>query len=389
MIFIAEPVHFGATHLQINSAIVALTVSSFPNESVCFIAENDHALSVGNRLKNSGIHPPELQVYKNYNPRHKFSWFKKILGEVIVVGRVLMKARKKKPQLLVWTCLFPTGHLAMLLLKSIICPQQKQLVVLHGELEYLKEINQKKSERFLAYLMQQSFAKRNKHTFYLVLSKAIAQKFQAKFPKLEQRLLLQAHPFLYQQFNRDLQQKEVLKICLFGAQVNNRVAAIKTLVGLLEQEISSGAIAFTLIGVQNQAVWSDWPQLHIVHQDDFMPQEELESHLAKNDIAVFLYDADSYQYTASGAIHEALNAGLPIYALHNSYFDELFYTFNLGVLKNSIHEIADAILRLQHHQEQLMTTYYQEIIMYLQQNSFLLQTQNWKNNLNRIADTIQ
>ena len=68
------------------------------------------------------------------------------------------------------------------------------------------------------------------------------------------------------------------------------------------------------------------------------------SNFTEMDCYLFLYDVDSYKYTASGAILEAIWNEKPIFALNNYYFRYMFDKYGkLGYLANTVDELAQIV----------------------------------------------
>ena len=75
-----------------------------------------------------------------------------------------------------------------------------------------------------------------------------------------------------------------------------------------------------------------------------LPFDLYNKYVNEMDCYLFLYDVDSYKYTASGAILEAIWNEKPIFALNNYYFRYMFDKYGkLGYLANSVDELAQIV----------------------------------------------
>ena len=69
--------------------------------------------------------------------------------------------------------------------------------------------------------------------------------------------------------------------------------------------------------------------------------------LVQIDYALFTYKLNSYKYTASGALIDAINFEKPIIALSNDYVKSYFDIYgNIGYLCNSYEELKNKIITI-------------------------------------------
>lgn len=376
MILIAEPVHFGDTHLQVNSAFIALFRHAYPSVKIEVVAEEKHIKAI---RSNAGelVNEVSFMGFRQYSKPGSLFWFQKIVGEWRQIIKILLRARKQKPELLVWLCLFPTGHLLQQLLSRLFFPQQQQLVILHGGLEYLIKGEKKRSEHFLASILKNAFRVNHKETNYLVLGQSIKNKLtKISFPYLDKVFVLQ-HPYLYHSNDYSKKVHSPLKFCVFGALTQEKNAHfIYELATRFEKEIKEGLIQFETFGLVHEALrkFSN-PLVTSYKPDEFLAQKELEQQLSGQDIALFFYDQGMYQLSASGALHESLNRRLPFIALKNDYFNQMNEGRNMGILLDSLDEMTLSIKQLLKDPDGSISEFHSSIIMFLQQNSFLLQSE--------------
>lgn len=71
----------------------------------------------------------------------------------------------------------------------------------------------------------------------------------------------------------------------------------------------------------------------------YVPKGVLNQYIDKMDCLVFFYPTDSYKFTASGALFDAIDREKLILSLHNDYFDGIFDIANFGKLFDSIDEM--------------------------------------------------
>lgn len=387
MILIAEPVHFGATHVQVNSAFIALFKDIYKNQKLDVYAEEKHIAELKQKLvtQASSIY---FDSFKQYNGSPSFSWLRKIFGEWHQIIKVLFIAKKQKPELLVWLCVFPTGHWLLALLHRLFLPRQKQLIILHGELVYLGEKNRNFGEHFLKFFLIKAFKISKPSTRYIVFAEVIKKNLTMLPSNILSKISVLRHPFLYSNItNTEYYSVPPLKVCLFGALTLDKNAQyIFQIAQRFEKEIAAGQIQFSSIGKMQPNVKNYQNRLVACHRpDDFLSQSEFEQQIAQHHLALFFYDNQTYSWSASGALHEALSLKLPIISLQNEYFAEVLNQFQVGEIAVSLDEMERMLHAIMLQPEKKLKKYQESIIMFLQQNSFLLQTEKLRNTLKAVG----
>jgi hypothetical protein len=227
------------------------------------------------------------------------------------------------------------------------------LIVLHGELEFLKSANRKKTTVAFGVMLKLAINLGNKTTRYIVLGDRIKHHLKGYFSNnVTKRIITILHPYSY---NSDQKQvafdvnKTPLKFGAIGTQMLSKNSIlIFDLARILEKEIARRALAFRTIGkvlpevspFKNKLVNQRYP-------DVFVPNATFETEVGKLDFVLFFYSNDSYQLCASGAIFEVIKLGIPIISIYNDYFDWLFDDYGeMGFLCKDINEMSAVILNI-------------------------------------------
>ncbi|MFA6152262.1 MAG: glycosyltransferase [Chitinophagaceae bacterium] len=383
MILIAEPVHFGDTHVQVNAALVSMICTAMPKHKIKLVAENGHIAALKTKSGDS-LENIELQNFKKYNFGRNFFWVQKIFGEWKTIFKVLKTAKREKPELLVWLSLFPTGHLMLHLTRLFFPRSQKHLIVLHGEMEYLSGNSSKWQDRFLSGALKMAFKLSDAFTTYLFLSDAAKRNFETSKIETKSQLFSILHPFIY---SDTLVKKPLfppIKVVLFGAlQQAKNVNAFYELAEHFADKVKEQKLSFITLGKMNpelQVQANAWVQMY--KPDEFIPQEELEEQLSQCHLALFFYNSSMYRWSASGAILEAINQNVPVITFENEYFREILTLNKVGVAVENIKEMHGQINLMLANPADYLSAYNPEISSFIQQNSFLLQTQKIKSILN-------
>lgn len=378
MILLAEPVHFSEVHLQVNTAFIALYRQIYEGE-VRVYAEERHIQAIRRRGA-SRVEGLSFTGFRAYGRSGIWYWPGKIWGEWRQVLKIVRLARKQKPELLVWLCLFPTGHLFLQLLSRLLLPGQEQLIILHGEMEYLGTgAGSKRSDRFLAAVLRKALAWAPALSRYLVLGSNIPDRLEQAGIFITAPVLALDHPFLY---DNDPPVKKrssglPLQICTFGTLKRSKNAHLFfELAARFRQEIAQGLIRFRAIGKMFPDM--DGCPVDCVEcygSGDFLPQEDYERQLKGNDLALFFYERDTYRFSASGVCHEAWNQQLPVWSLYNNYFADLFRRYPAGRCFDRLDELESALRHLlaEEQYSSKLNEYYNHLVMFFHENTFLLQ----------------
>lgn len=79
-----------------------------------------------------------------------------------------------------------------------------------------------------------------------------------------------------------------------------------------------------------------------------LSRDEFNKCISTLDYVLFLYPVDTYAFTASGAIMDAIDMRIPILALKNDYFNYIFNKYgNIGYLADTVDELVDIIKHLE------------------------------------------
>lgn len=350
MILINEVVHNGEVHLQVNSCFLEIAADLFPEDKVVFNAERLHVEAVKKLCsKNKGL---EYLSFQQYYDTRQYSWINRITGEAKQIYASLKLGRRSGVKTYIWTCLFPTGHLFLNLITRFFNSKARHIIILHGELELLKNGNRRKSERFLGWILRIALDISRHNTKYIVLGDRIKTHLRKYVTKaVDSRVVAILHPYKYDE--RSFLLKERKKSWVFGAigtqMLMKNSHFIFQLAEKLKQEvlnrefqlITIGKILPEIIPFKNNLVDNR-------QTDTFVPQVIFEQEIANLDFVLFFYDNDAYQLCASGAIFEVIRMGLPVVSLYNDYFDWLFEKYGaFGFLCQNLEEMKSVLLKIQ------------------------------------------
>jgi hypothetical protein len=337
----------GNEHLVINSAIIE-GLQSNGVESIDFFAENAHlialAASFPNIIAKTTPHPFHNHHYRS---RLKTLFFREILLPFKLI-RVITRARSV--DLILITTITPFGHLALNALAIFIGRRATCVSLMHSELEVMEGKRWSLSRKAMR-IWRNTISKR---VNYVVLS-----------PHIEHNIELLLHPRI-----RMTSIFHPFPTSLRNVNAAPRMAApsgrkIKIGVpGLIKNEKKGTGNLFKLEARLRAAGRQD-VELHLIGRAarDFAPpsdttvhmpflnrtspvaQDEFDQAISEMDIILLMYDQDSYCFTASGAVLDALKFGQPLYAARNPLFDYMAAEGIFpGHLSNSVNSLFEEIV---------------------------------------------
>lgn len=380
MLLLVEACHFKDTHIQFNSAFFKLIRNAFEEESILAQFEEAQAkLLQQHDLAQSSL--LQWTHYTCYNPPNQFSWKNKIFGEWKQIIKAFSEAKKKQAKLIIWFSAFPTGHLFRQIVHTLFYRNTAQIIVLHGELAYLKKRN-KLIDRILAQCLKLSFLWSKHHTKYIVLGDSILRNCSFLPTQNQSKIFSIPFPFEYPP-SVNKTRNGTLKVCLFGAiNLDQKGAPFYAIAQLFEKEIKAGEIQFCTIGkLSNTMKALKNPFVQNFYEDQFVAQKEFETLLTDQDIALFFYDDEQYQLGASSAMFEAINFGITILAYPNDYFAETLNHYQVGTFCNSYLEMATKIKQYLNPNCEEFLHSKNEINRFITEKSFSLQAKAFKEKL--------
>lgn len=232
---------------------------------------------------------------------------------------------------------------------------KKVVLMCHGEMEYLTngvKINVI-SDYFLKRFLSKSF-KLSRSLYFCVLGEHIKKNLKILLPQhVSDKFLFFNHSHVFKtiaQKNKIISSE--VNIGLVGTVRSNKW--LSSIIELGQKIKDSPHINFTAIG----RVYCDVQTLHdvginIVNESDsrFLSRNEMDNAISKLDYVVFLYPKESYKFTASGALFDAIDQEKQILALKNDYFNSIFkHCPQIGKLFNNIEELSNYIKSLNTNQ---------------------------------------
>lgn len=347
-ILICEPVHNGEVHHQVNSCFIQMISNLYPEYEIVIRAEKKHIYALKNNLTKEQNNNINYLSFEQYYDQKKYNWIKRIIGECNQILKTLFIGEKIGSELFIWTCLFPTGHFFLNLI-LLFKKNKRHVIILHGELEYLKLRNKKKSILLFGAILWFGLVLSNSKIKYIVLGDNIKKTLtKILINRVSKKIYSILHPYNYNNAPQKklLYDNKKLIIGSIGTQmISKNSNYIYTLANNFIEEIIQKNITFRTIGkILPELIPYETEFVEKIHSMNFVLQEEFEKEISKLDFIIFFYDNHSYQLCASGAIFEAIRMDIPIISIQNDYFKWIFNTYgDMGFLCENLETIKDVV----------------------------------------------
>lgn len=231
--------------------------------------------------------------------------------------------------------------------------KRKIVIVCHGELELLlPEIKGGIFAKMMSRVLKAFFSVENRiddRINFCVLGKSILHNVCKILPTTAScHFSFFDHPYIYKDSIRKNKKSNVINIGVVGTFSEEKGAA--DFVWLVQQLNSEKNVSFSITGTVTsrlEELMSLGVSLPSNQGKGLVPRKEFADRLKELDYLLFFYPSDSYKFTASGAIMDAIEWGIPILAIKNDYFSYIFENYgSIGHLVNNKHEMKNLILSL-------------------------------------------
>lgn len=228
--------------------------------------------------------------------------------------------------------------------------KKKVVFVMHGELELLLKRNLPIYKISFLYrichrVSFKYFFKKNK-AILLVLGDSIKANLCKMFVDMSANVYSICHPYFVNN-NVTIKKHKILTIGTIG--VMKKEKGLDNLIKLSEElndEICKNRLIIKSIGQVIRADVSQYKNIKWIGNKTMLPRSEFDKEIQSLDYILYLYPTDSYKFTASGAIMDAIKLEKPIIAFHNDYFDYLLKDACIGYLVNNLSDMIAIIKKL-------------------------------------------
>jgi hypothetical protein len=350
MVLVADFFRRGEEHAPGNASMLYILSKVYKNEEILFVSLPSHAAAVKSFLLAKNLKIENIR-YKE-EPQKRFPapsfYGRRVLSELWYVFLYNKKAQKEKPKLFFLLSLTPFP--SMIFHRFFYKDHYRLVINLHGELEFIK-LESTRSRSFLGNCYIQSFKTNHERIKYLVINDLIKSNLLKTNYLSEERIISIPQPYTFKtnSFNRGNVNSKPIVIGMIGvASIGKNAHFIFDVAKRLENEIKVGLIRFVIVGKNENIPDSLQNSLaEFIGKEGLLARKQFEENISKLQFSIFFYQNNSYQFTTSGAVLDAIDFEKPIIALRNDLFETLFETAGtIGFLCNSLDEICELIREL-------------------------------------------
>ena len=230
--------------------------------------------------------------------------------------------------------------------------RKKVIFLFHGELEFLiGNVSYLKTSGWYKKCMQISFLYlfSKSPAYILVLGDSIRTNLLRIYPKLDNAILSIYHPYFIDNEKHEIKKREKQLLRIGTVGIMNKLKGLEELMALsnrLKDLLLDKKLELYCIGKVNATDVQLADEIHWVGYKSGLSREDFERQIEMLDYILYLYPTNSYRFTASGAIMDAVKMHKPIISLHNDYFDQLMDNYPIGYMGNTIDDLENIIRRL-------------------------------------------
>lgn len=225
-------------------------------------------------------------------------------------------------------------------------------IVCHGELGYLFSKYSAVSPLFwYSSFLRPFFAHSMPEALKLVLlGPSIVQNFIVHYPKLIPNIVTIHHPYIFNEIEPQLKEpSSVVRFGWVGVATEAKGFPFFDEITRYFSEVYPCRFSAHFVGWHPFSSEA-YQQIQFASQAHvFLERSLFNQAVSQLDYILFFYNNSQYQYTASGAIFDAIQHGKPIIALRNDYFESIFNECGpIGFLcdsKEEVFRVIEAVLR--------------------------------------------
>jgi hypothetical protein len=325
MLLLCEPQCSGLSHVPVNAAILATARVAWPDEELLFLAETCHLDAVRAHLDRRD-HRLSGVEYQSFGGQARAEE-----PRLTVVRRhllVLSVGSRRGARRIIFCSASPIGQIAMRYIPAV-----PRTIVRHGELAQLGSKNRLR-RTLAAWLLRES----PQGTRHIVLGKTIASNVQKIVPTAAVFPL--PHPYLFAGFRpHTLNSPRRFGFVGLGYRYKGHGSFLEISEALTRASVPA---AFLEVGPRRTASTTEDGPLRPLAADEY------ERALNALDYAVYPQDPEHYRFVASGALMDALSAGVPPIAIRTANTEDVFgalggaghLCINQGEMAGTIRKLA-------------------------------------------------
>jgi hypothetical protein len=328
MIFFCEINKTQQEHVIINSCLLNMLGKKYFDDTINVWIDKTH-------FEYYQIKPTNIKtIYKRViKPKksNKIQWIFKFFSEILMISRIVFSAMINKPEIVFFSSLSPIGNFYLSLIIPFVNNKIKFMIVLHGELELAKSNNwNKEIENIYGKALRSSFKRKFKNRKFLILGASIYNNI-LKFGLLEREQMIYIdHPYIFPDIKNKREENGGRRPIVFGhfgvAKLTKQSQMFFKLAEAMKEYVLNGTVRFVVIGQVFEEI-APFINEYVSYEKniDFISANDYSLKAMELDYSLFFYNEESYEFTSSGAVMDAIAYEKPIIALKIKSLEDLFY----------------------------------------------------------------
>jgi hypothetical protein len=332
-IFVFDNVIIGSNHLVYNSGCINMVQRIFSQQTNVFVfGEKGHLAAIKPLVENFGTNSIYYNQISVTSPGLSLlskiiHWPLKLLNDRNNYNSLFKKSREERPDLILFTTVTSVNlYLFLSLFRKN--PEQKILVGLHGEIEYLFRKDLTIKQKTIAKWYRRIFANVPSNVKFFALSPFIRSQIIEEQILTKEQILFIEHPISNIQKTKDPSSGfsptifSHLGVATFRKGSHN----IFKLAEAFCEQVQSTNIIFRIIGRLDDEIRSYQNQFVNVTSvnGQQLDQDKYEELILSSAYSLSFLPEDEYLYRISGSIMDSIQYCLPIISTDHRYISHLF-----------------------------------------------------------------
>ncbi|WP_293899141.1 hypothetical protein [Sphingobacterium sp. UBA5670] len=341
----------GGFHEMFNASFLYVVLNSTTG-SLTYIADKSAISNIKNLLKEDhGFHKllNRIVFHEKSLPKGNSFYaifFRYLYGSLLNIFYLI----KFRAHTVIFPSLNPLFAVIFKILSRIL--KTPTYVVCHGELGYLFSSYKVTSPLFWYSLFLKPFFRGTlpKNLKLIILGPSIVRNLSKYYPNLAKNMISLHHPYIFTApVAKNDNKSDNIRFGWVG--VATEAKGFKMFDEITKYFSDKYAASFSahLIGWHNFDT-KDYPYIKFASLPNvFIDRDKFNKEVSKLDYILFFYDNRHYQFTASGAIFDAIQQNKFVIALRNDYFESIFDACGpIGFLCDSKEELVKVIAQVMH-----------------------------------------
>jgi hypothetical protein len=313
MIYVSDISSVSIQHEQFNKSFLELLQSTYSDEKITFLAEEEHL-----KILQASLHGIDFKSISVYNRRGGVREFIRAYKQFRRLNDLVRLAEQGKGSKLFILLIHPFAHFLFKVFGNTDFPIY---IVAHGELESLK-FNKHFLNKIWGVFQKYTLSRTSKSISYIILGKSIYRNLVEVLPSFaSQNVIVLDHPYPFTVPPKVDKRSSPVVFSTLGVATRAKNTHYFF-------QLAKAAAALHL-NYKFNVCGRVYPNMqkflneYVNYRQGFGPlsREELDKLTLESHFTVFYYENSDYSLCSSGSFWDSINAEIPLLYVRNDYFD--------------------------------------------------------------------